>query len=255
MKETEITRAIVESYVEKFLDCLESDVVIAGAGPAGLSAAYYLAASGLKTAVFERKRAAGGGIWGGGAGCNVVVVEDPQILDEFGVSHKSRGGLHTADAVELAGALTYKAEQAGAHVFNLVQVEDLVLKEGILEGVVINASPIVLAALHVDPVCVACRAVVDATGHPAEVLQMLKRKHKDFHVKEIGEGFMDVEAGERGVVERTGEVYRGLYVAGMSVCAAYNLPRMGPIFGGMLRSGKKVANLICVALGSKEVAP
>jgi ribulose 1,5-bisphosphate synthetase/thiazole synthase len=30
----------------------------------------------------------------------------------------------------------------------------------------------------------------------------------------------------------------------MSVCAVYNLPRMGPIFGGMLKSGKKVAELI-----------
>ncbi|HPB32736.1 MAG TPA: ribose 1,5-bisphosphate isomerase, partial [Candidatus Sumerlaeota bacterium] len=40
------------------------------------------------------------------------------------------------------------------------------------------------------------------------------------------------------------EVYRGLFVSGMSVCAAFGGPRMGPIFGGMLLSGKKVAGLI-----------
>jgi thiamine thiazole synthase len=55
---------------------------------------------------------------------------------------------------------------------------------------------------------------------------------------------MNVEVSEAGVVEKTCEIFPGLYVAGMSVCDVYNLPRMGPIFGGMLKSGKKVAQLI-----------
>ncbi|GAI98755.1 unnamed protein product, partial [marine sediment metagenome] len=62
--------------------------------------------------------------------------------------------------------------------------------------------------------------------------------------KELQEYFMNVEKSEAGVIEKTGEVYPGLYVAGMSVCDAFGLPRMGPIFGGMLKSGKKVAELI-----------
>jgi thiamine thiazole synthase len=73
---------------------------------------------------------------------------------------------------------------------------------------------------------------------------MLKARKPELFPKEIKESFMDVETSEAGVVEKTGEVYPGLYVAGMSVCAVYNLPRMGPIFGGMLKSGKKVAALI-----------
>ncbi|MFO8006275.1 MAG: ribose 1,5-bisphosphate isomerase, partial [Candidatus Brocadiia bacterium] len=64
----------------------------------------------------------------------------------------------------------------------------------------------------------------------------------------IGEGFMDVEAAEKGVVQGTGEIYPGLYLAGMSVCATHGLPRMGPIFGGMLRSGRKAAGLILEGL-------
>ena len=73
---------------------------------------------------------------------------------------------------------------------------------------------------------------------------MLKKRKPELYPKELGESFMDVETSEAGVVEKTGEVYPGLYVSGMSVCAVYNLPRMGPIFGGMLKSGKKVAELI-----------
>ena len=73
---------------------------------------------------------------------------------------------------------------------------------------------------------------------------MLRKRKPEFLPKGIQEGFMDVEKAEAGVVEKTGEIFPGLYIAGMSVCAVYGLPRMGPIFGGMLKSGKKVAGMI-----------
>lgn len=251
MREVEITRAIVERYTEKFFDAIESQVAVAGAGPAGLCAAYYLATSGIQAVVFEKRLATGGGVWGGGAGCNVVVVEDPEILNELGVRSESFGDLYTADAVELAAALAYKAEQAGARIFNLCEVEDIVVKQGVVKGVVLNSTAILMAGLHVDPVCAACEILLDATGHPAEVAKLLKRKIKDFHPEEIGEGFMDVEASEKAVVAHTGEVYPGLFLAGMSVSAFYNQPRMGPIFGGMLESGRKAAQLIQQRLSEK----
>ena len=44
---------------------MQVDVAIAGAEPAGTTAAYYLAKEGVKTAVFERQLRVGGGMPGG----------------------------------------------------------------------------------------------------------------------------------------------------------------------------------------------
>jgi thiamine thiazole synthase len=247
MKEIQISRAIIERYFANLAEHLENDVVIVGAGPAGLIASYYLAKAGLKTTVLEKKLSTGGGTWGGASGYNQVIFEETDILDELGVSCLKQGNLYAANSIEFAAALAYKAAKAGAEIFNLMQVEDIIIKKEAIEGVVINGTPILMSSLHVDPYCISAKYTVDATGHPAEVVKMLKDRKPDI-LPRIREGFMDVDSGEKGVVEKAGEIYPGLFVAGMSVCAVYNLPRMGPIFGGMLKSGKSVAEQITAKL-------
>ena len=59
-----------------------------------------------------------------------------------------------------------------------------------------------------------------------------------------GEKSMWAEVGEQMTVENTIEVYNNMYVTGMCCNAVMGAPRMGPIFGGMLLSGRKVAELI-----------
>lgn len=244
MKEIEISRTIIEQYHRKLLDCLDNDVVVVGAGPAGLAAGYYLAKKGVKTTVLEKRLSTGGGIWGGAAGNSVVVVEDKDILDEMGVATRKAKGLYSADAIEFATALGYRTKKAGAEIFNLTEAVDLALKENVAKGLVVTNTTIKASKLLIDPFCIGAKFIIDATGHSAELVNMLKKKKADFHIKELKEGFMDVEKAEVSVVEKTSEVYPGLYVAGMSVCAVFGLPRMGPIFGGMLKSGKKAAELI-----------
>lgn len=252
MKEVEISRVIIERYSRRLSEHLENDVVVVGAGPAGLAAGYYLAKAGIKTTVVEKKLSIGGGIWGGAAGYNVVTFEDSQILDEIGVTARKEGSLYTADAIEFAVALAYKAKKAGAEIFNLTDAEDIVLKDETVQGVVVNNAAARTLGLHVDPFCICAKYTIDGTGHPAELVGMLKRRKPELFPNELQEYFMNVEVSEAGVVEKTKEIYPRLFVAGMAVCDAFNLPRMGPIFGGMLKSGKKVAELIDAKITSSR---
>ena len=123
-------------------------------------------------------------------------------------------------------------------------------------GVVINWSSVELAGLHVDPLSVRSKIVVEATGHPLEILKILEKK-VDGNLftrtgKIIGEKSMNAEIGEKAVVENTKEVYNNVYVVGMAANAAFGANRMGPIFGGMLLSGKKLAELLIKRFESEK---
>jgi len=248
MIEIDISRAIMHEYNRRVLEHLENDVVIVGGGPAGLAAGYYLAKTGVKTLILEKRLSIGGGIWGGAAGCCVIALEDTEITDEIGIPTKKQKGLYLGDAIEFAAGLAIAAKKAGAEILNLMQAEDIIIKKKSVEGVVVNNTAIVAAGLHVDPYCISSKYLVDATGHAAEIVAILRKRNPQLFPKGVQEGFMDVEKSEAGVIKKTGEVYPGLFLAGMSVASVHNLPRMGPIFGGMLKSGKKAAEMICAKM-------
>ena len=246
-----ITRAIVERYFRKLLDYSEVEVAVAGAGPAGLTAAYYLARKKVKVVVLERQLSIGGGMWGGGMMFNELVVQEggKRILDQFGVSCQTyQNGYYTADSVEAITTIGSKTCQAGAKIFNLITVEDVMVREERVTGLVLNWSSAQAARLHVDPLTIRAEYVVDATGHASEILQIIQRKVgpklSTPSGRVEGEKPMWAEMGERAILENTREVYPGVYVAGMAANAVFGAPRMGPIFGGMLLSGERVAELL-----------
>lgn len=250
MEET-ISGAIVRSYFKKLEANLAVDVGIVGAGPSGLVAARDLALAGYKVAVFESKLAPGGGTWGGGMLMNEVVVQDDaaKILHEFGITTVPvDSNYHTVDSVEMASGLIFGARKAGAVIFNAVRVEDIVIHDGVVCGVVINWNPVARLDMHVDPIVITTRALVDGTGHPSEIINKAVNKAGvkiDSPTGGIlGEKPMWMEDGERTTVENTKRLYPGLYASGMAANNVQGGFRMGPIFGGMFKSGRKIAKII-----------
>jgi len=251
LEDQKISELIIKNYFEKLKSNLSLDVAIVGGGPSGLVAGYHLAKDGFKVALFETKLAPGGGMWGGGMMFNEIVVQKEalDVLKDFDVDIKDENdGYFIVDSVQITSSLIYKSSKAGLKIFNLIKVVDVVLKDDAVCGIVINWTPVEYMSLHVDPLTVLSKKVLDATGHPAEIASVLVKKANiklnTPSGKIEGERPMNAELGEKETVENTKEIFKNFYVSGMAANGVFGGFRMGPIFGGMLLSGYKSYNLI-----------
>ncbi|MFC1508078.1 sulfide-dependent adenosine diphosphate thiazole synthase [Candidatus Omnitrophota bacterium] len=257
--EAKITKAILKEFAGWFEEYITSDVIIVGGGPSGLTAARDLSRDGFKTLVIEANNYLGGGFWIGGYLMNTLTFRAPanEILDELKIPYKkAEEGLFTADGPNACSKLISAACDAGVKILNMTKFDDVVLRNGKVEGTVINWTPISALPRQitcVDPVSLESKIVIDATGHDAHVCRSLEKRNI-LKLKEFGP--MDANSSEDLVVEKTGEIFPGLLVSGMAVSTAYGIPRMGPTFAGMLYSGKKVAKIAKdKILSAKKASP
>ena len=151
-------------------------------------------------------------------------------------------------------ALCLKAVQAGAKIFNLIGIEDVMIRENDrVTGLVLNWTAVTMAGLHVDPLSIRSKLVIDATGHACEICHIivdkLKGKLDTADGSIMGEKSLWADVAENRILENTKEIYPGLLVAGMAANAVCGTHRMGPIFGGMLLSGKQAADMAIKKLG------
>ena len=249
ISEIHVTKTIVNEFMDDFIEnILDSDVVVVGSGPCGVTAAKYCAEKGLKTVMIERNIYGGGGMWQGGflLPKNTVGAPANKLLEECGVNLKDAGnGLYVCDSFEMVSKMLVSACNAGVKLLNSTNVEDLVLKEDHVDGVVIQWYPVQQMPKFItcmDPIAIRSKVVIDATGHDSFLVKRLSEQRSGIP-KPPGCGSLWVDEAEKKTVELTHEIYPGLIVAGMSATSTYGAPRMGPIFGGMLLAGKKAAEL------------
>ena len=262
IREAELARVLIDAATRRLESLVDNDIVIVGAGPAGLTLSWLLAEKGLRVTVVEQTLGLGGGMRGGAALLPAGLVEEGEaasLLRRAGVmlSETTLEGVYVVDPVEAAVKLAAKAIEAGSQFLVGMHVEDLVVKQVKdklrVRGVVVNLSPVAEAGWHVDPWFIEAEAVVDATGHDAWLAKLLEKRVPG-SVTVRGMSSLDVWRGERLVVERTGEVFPGLYLVGMAVAETHNLPRMGPVFGGMIASAIRLSEILTKDLGKEEKA-
>lgn len=246
VSEKEVTRTIASMFHETMMEYSDSDVIIIGAGPAGLMAGKELAKKGIKTLIIEQNNYLGGGYWVGGYMMNPVTVRSPaqKVWDELGVPYrKISNNLYATWGPHACSKLIAAACDAGVRFLQLTKFDDLVLRNKVVSGVVVNWMPVSALPRNitcVDPVALESKIVIDASGHDSVAVKRLMDRG---YVKWKGMEPMWVEGGEDAVVNATGEVFPGLIAAGMSVTETHGLARMGPTFGSMLLSGMRAAEI------------
>ena len=115
-----------------------------------------------------------------------------------------------------------EALHADATILNPVAVEDIMVKDDEVSGLVVNWTAVERAHLHVDPLTMETAAVIDSCGHEAGVSHMLVKLKLNTSTGDLlGEGAVWAKRSEEFVVEHTGEIYPNVYAAGMSVCAVF----------------------------------
>ncbi|KAJ8611625.1 hypothetical protein MRB53_037849 [Persea americana] len=233
IRESQVSRAMTRRYFADLDTYAESDIIIVGAGSAGLSAAYCLgkARPDLKIAIVEAGVAPGGGAWLGGQLFSAMVMRKPAdaFLREVGVPYEDEGPESNFVVVKHAALFTSTIlskvlQFPNIKLFNATAVEDLVTRKT-EKGIQIHLlfCPSLDTMVHL-------------------VLSLPRDWSAWKHSPALG-GMrgLDMNRAEDAIVKRTREIVPGLIIGGMELSEIDGSNRMGPTFAAMALSGVKAA--------------
>eukprot|EP00191_Tetraselmis_sp_GSL018_P013651 CAMPEP_0177588920 /NCGR_PEP_ID=MMETSP0419_2-20121207/6503_1 /TAXON_ID=582737 /ORGANISM="Tetraselmis sp., Strain GSL018" /LENGTH=305 /DNA_ID=CAMNT_0019079191 /DNA_START=202 /DNA_END=1119 /DNA_ORIENTATION=+ len=264
IRESQVSREMTSRYFSDLHSYAEADVIIVGAGSAGLSCAYELTKHpDVKVAIIEQSVSPGGGAWLGGQLFSAMVVRKPahRFLDEIGVPYDERDEyVVIKHAALFTSTIMSKVLQApNVKLFNATSVEDLIVKkydgEKRVSGVVTNWSLVTLYGHDtqscMDPNVLESKVVISCTGHdgPLGASGVKRLQHIGMVADLPGMSALDMNSAEDAVVAGTKEVVPGMILAGMEVAEMSGCPRMGPTFGAMMISGQKAAHVALESIG------
>ncbi|KAK9057035.1 hypothetical protein SSX86_024401 [Deinandra increscens subsp. villosa] len=259
IKESIVSREMTRRYMTDMITYADTDVVIVGAGSAGLSCAYELSKNpNVQVAIIEQSVSPGGGAWLGGQLFSAMVVRKPahHFLDELEIEYDEQ-----EDYVVIKHAALFTSTimskllaKPNVKLFNAVAAEDLIIKGGRVGGVVTNWALVSMnhdTQSCMDPNVMEAKVVVSSCGHDGPMgATGVKRLRSVGMIESVpGMKALDMNTAEDEIVKMTREVVPGMIVTGMEVAEIDGSPRMGPTFGAMMISGQKAAHLALKALG------
>nr|XP_043639987.1 thiamine thiazole synthase, chloroplastic-like [Erigeron canadensis] len=259
IKESIVAREMIRRYMTDMITYADTDVVVVGAGSAGLSCAYELSKNpNVQVAIIEQSVSPGGGAWLGGQLFSAMVVRKPAhlFLDELEIEYDEQDDYVVIKHAALftSTIMSKLLARPNVKLFNAVAAEDLIIKEGRVGGVVTNWALVTMnhdTQSCMDPNVMEAKVVVSSCGHDGPMgATGVKRLRSVGMIESVpGMKALDMNTAEDAIVRLTREIVPGMIVTGMEVAEIDGSPRMGPTFGAMMISGQKAAHLALRALG------
>ncbi|KAH9723991.1 Thiamine thiazole synthase [Citrus sinensis] len=214
IKESIVSRETTRRYMTDMITHADTDVVVVGAGSAGLSCAYEISKNpNVQVAIIEQSVSPG--------------VRKPAhlFLDELGIDYDEQDNYVVIKHAALftSTIMSKLLARPNVKLFNAVAAEDLIVKGNRVGGIVTNWA---LVSMNHDS-----QSCMDPNVMEAKVVAL------------------DMNTAEDAIVKLTREIVPGMIVAGMEVAEIDGAPRMGPTFGAMMISGQKAAHLALKSLG------
>lgn len=256
IKEAHTSRAMTSRYYKDMMDSAVSDVIIIGAGSAGLTCAYTLGKNrpDLRITILEAGVAPGGGAWLGGQLQSAMVIRKPahNLLTELGIPFDDEGAYVVVKHAALftSTILSKILLMPNVKLFNATCCEDLIIKKDgdgrqRVNGVVTNYTLVSMAhglQSCMDPQTMTAPIVCSFAGHDGPFGAFTVKRLASAGLLKLGDmNPLDMNASEGLIVNNTREIFPGAVVGGMELSELDGHPRMGASFGGMLASGQKAA--------------